>query len=452
MYCGYFGTEPYFVLKVEDMSLMKEIDTGTWNIYVDDFPIVEYGDVSNYFDLDYDHVTNILRIEPDYYYEDDYDNFLEHLACGDHILRVGVKNIQGAYHEEAFDFTIDCAPPDVVFENSYVGKNPTIRFYVTDDLSGVDTSSIHVDVIAVGTNDTDPYNPDQEEYFLFLQTFFPEQITIQEDGLVEIPTVYDLEHKRAIIVVLYDGHRSCQGDPFSEEYYGDYGNIVWANYYSDHHGIHDCVGNVQTPVVQLLTIDNMAPTIWVVGEDPGNPYTTLPGGCVQIQVLDDGQGVSDIMIYENGDPEPIEPVDPGVFEEGHYFFNPTTGMINYCPTPGAKVEIVVSDDAGNTVSRLFGSGDPTQIADATVTYNPWDPSEFSTQMISIDFTGDAWLKIYDFGGDLVKALYTNNGTFTWNGMTEDGTRVADGVYIGHITATSASGTVSTVVKIAIVEK
>jgi hypothetical protein len=157
MYCGYFGPEPYFVLKVEDMSLMKEIDTGTWNIYVDDFPIVEYGDVSDYFDLDYDNVTNLLRIEPDYYYEDDYDNFLEHLACGDHVLRVGVKNIQGAYHEEAFDFTIDCAPPDVVFENSYVGKNPTIRFYVTDDLSGVDTSSIHVDVIAVGPNDTDPY-------------------------------------------------------------------------------------------------------------------------------------------------------------------------------------------------------------------------------------------------------------------------------------------------------
>jgi flagellar hook assembly protein FlgD len=127
-------------------------------------------------------------------------------------------------------------------------------------------------------------------------------------------------------------------------------------------------------------------------------------------------------------------------------------MINYCPTPGAKIEITVTDNAGNTVSRLFGTGDPTQIANATVTYNPWDPSEFSTQMISIDFTGDAWLKIYDFGGDLVKALHTTNGTFSWNGMTEDGTRVADGVYIGHITVDTDAGTYSTVVKLAIVEK
>jgi len=266
--------------------------------------------------------------------------------------------------------------------------------------------------------------------------------------VVTIPTTFELEDERAIVVIIYDGTKTNSwqyGDPV---YYDG-----WDEYYAPDHGVPDCVGNNQTPIVQILAIDVDAPTIWVVGYDePGNLITALPGGCVEIQVLDDGYGFddSDIMIYEDG--FPIDRVAPGEVEEGKYSFNSTTGMINYCPTPGARIEITVTDNAGNTVSRLFGTGDPTQIANATVTYNPWDPSEFSTQMISIDFTGDAWLKIYDFGGDLVMALHTTNGTFSWNGMTEDGTRAADGVYFGHITVDTDAGTYSTVVKIAIVEK
>jgi hypothetical protein len=446
-YCGdyYFSQYPTFILRVEDQ--FSDISFSDVGVKVDNMPIREGGSTADGFYITYDDVTNLLEV-----YWADWDEYewewWSPLACGDHTLKVWAKNNQGNYAEMLYDFTVDCTPPEIVFENTYVGKNPTIQFTITDDESGVSSDDIYVDVIAVQTTDTNVYNPNQYENLFFLQTFFPGQIEIDEEGVVTIPTTFELEDERAIVVIIYDGIKTNSyqyGDPV------DYHD--WSEYYAPDHGVPDCVGNNQTPIVQILAIDVDAPTIWVVGYDePGDLIDALPGGCVEIQVMDDGYGFddNDVMIYEDG--LPIDRVAPGEVEEGEYSFNSTTGMINYCPTPGAKIEITVTDNAGNTVSRLFGTGDPTQIAQATVTYNPWDPSEFSTQTISIDFTGDAWLKIYDFGGDLVKALHTTNGMFSWNGMTEDGTRVADGVYIGHITVDTDAGTYSTVVKIAIVEK
>jgi len=460
-HCGYYDPMPTFKLKVKDMSINNsDIDPSTFQMWVDGSPIVEDGEPGEWYWYDYDHVTNNLWIwwygwYYDEYYYDSALVYSDPLDCGDHAFKIGVKNMQGQYAEEEFTFSVDCAPPDVVFDNYYVGKNPTIRFYVTDEMSGVDTSSIHVDVISVGSNDTDPYNPDQDEYFRFVQTFFPEQITIQEDGLVELPTVYDLEHKRAIIVIIYDGVRTGIGDPFGDDDYydGGYGNINWDDYYSDHHGIHDCVGNVQTPVVQLLTIDNMAPTLWVVGYDkPGDMIDALPGGCVEIQIMDDGGGFDEdgIMIYEDG--EEIDEGTLGELEEGEYAFDEDRNIIEYCPTPGARIEVVVIDNSGNVATRRFGTGDPTQIFNAIVDYNPWDPGMHASNRITIDFTGPATLSIYDFGGDLVKTMRETDGVFEWNGMTEDGTRVADGIYFGHIKVDTSSGSYFTVVKIAIVEK
>jgi hypothetical protein len=373
------------------------------------------------------------------------------LTCDDHVFKIGIKNMQGNYAEQTFDFSVDCTPPQIVFENGYVGKNPTIEFWVTDDESGVDTSSIHVDVIAIETNDTDPNNPNQDENLFFLQTFFPEQITIGEDGHVVIPTTFELEDERAIVVVIYDGYKTTSsnyGDPVGWDY-----NDGWDEYYLDSHGIYDCVGNHQTPVVQILAIDIDPPTITVVGFDtPGNQVAVLPGTCpVQIKVEDDGQGFesSDITIYEDG--LPIEQVAPIDVETGYYSFTEETGMIEYCPTPGARIEIVVTDGAGNTISRSFGAGDPNGIVDATLSWNPWNPND-GLLTISYDFTGPAMVKIYDFAGDLVKTLTSETGSVMWNGATEDGTRVADGVYFGHIMVETTSGNFSTVVKIAIVEE
>ena len=92
------------------------------------------------------------------------------------------------------------------------------------------------------------------------------------------------------------------------------------------------------------------------------------------------------------------------------------------------------------------------IVDASLTYNPWDPTDDGLLTISYDFTGSSEVKIYDFAGDLVWSRMSGNGSVTWNGSTMDGTRVAKGVYFAHIIANASEGTYSTVVKIAIVDK
>jgi hypothetical protein len=448
--CGYYDIYPSLRLKVYDKTINNsEMDMDELQVWIDGSPIIEDGNEADYIDWDYDFVSNDLWIYWDTYYEDTAWN---PLGCGDHVFKIGVKNDQGQYAEGTFDFSVDCTPPQIVFENGYVGKNPTIEFYVTDDESGVDTSSIHVDVIAIQTNNTNPDDPHQDEMNYFLQTFFPEQITIGEDGFVQIPTTFELEDERAIAVVIYDGYKTTSenyGDPVE---WGSYGG--WDEYYTDEHGIEDCVGNNQTPVVQILAIDIDPPTITVVGFDtPGNPVAVLPGTCpILIKIEDDGEGFEfeDIEIFEDG--VQIEPADdPDDIDVGEYFFIETTGMLNYCPTPGARIEIVVTDGAGNTVSRNFGAGDPTGIVDATLSWNPWNPND-GLLTISYDFTGPATVKIYDFGGDLVKTLSSETGSVMWNGATEDGTFVADGVYFGHIMVETTSGNYSTVVKIAIIEE
>ena len=460
-WCGYYDPWPTLKLQVWDQTINNsDIDEDTWQMWVDGIPIVEDGESGDAITYDYDPITNILYVSSygwwwweDYFDEDSSWSYADALDCGTHTFKIGVKNMQGQYSEKSFDFDVDCEAPHVVFENSYVSKNPTIQFYVTDDLSGVDESSIHVDVVAIQSNNTNADDPHQDETLFFLQTFFPEQITIGEEGLVTIPTTYDLEDERAIVVVIYDGYKTTSesyGDPVDWGY--DNG---WSEYYTDSHGIYDCVGNNTTPVVQILTIDVEAPTIWVVGYDtPGSEVLALPGICpVQIQVQDDGDGfeANDLTIFEDG--EAIERVAPDEVEEGTYSFNTTTGMVSYCPTPGAKVEITVTDGAGNTATRFFGSGDPGTIVDASLNMNPWDPAVDGPLTIDFGYTGPATVKIYDFAGDLVWASNpVTNGTVMWYGGTQDGTMVADGVYFGYVEVTTDGGVVSTVVKIAVVEK
>ncbi len=453
MFCGYFPTLPTFKLKVTDN--FSGIHTGTWHIKVDDMYVARHGSVSDHFTLDFDEVTDMLTV---YWYgddgpvygtngDDDYGYF-DPLACGAHTLTVGVKNNQGSYTEETFDIMVDCDAPTVVFENGYVGKNPTIRFWVTDDMSGVDTSQLHVDVVAIQTSDTNVFNPNQYEQLFFLQTFFPEQISIGEEGLVELTTTYELEDERAIAVIIYDGTRNQDYN-----YADPVGADDWDEYYEDDHGVFDCVGNGTTPVVQILAIDVEPPVITVVGEDPNDQQLSLTGGCHDLRVVDDGQGfdVTDLVIYEDG--TPITRVAPGEVTEGTYSFNETTGIIHYCVTPGTgKVEITVTDNAGNTVIRTFGLGDPTNIVDATLNVNPWDPRVDGLLTIDYGFTGQATVKIYDFGGDLVRTMSSSSGTVAWNGTTEDGTTVAAGVYFGHIMVETTAGNYSTTVKIAVIER
>jgi hypothetical protein len=446
--CGYYDIYPVITARVQDY--FSGIDDDI-TVLVDGEPIILEGDRGNGYDYDYDDVTGLLYISWfDLGHYGEYDYYAEPLTCGPHNLKLIVWNNQAQVDTATFNFTVDCVAPTVVFENSYVSKNPTITFNVTDDLSGVDPSTIFVDVVAIQSDDTSSANPQQDEHLFFLQTFYPDQLTIDENGDVTITTTFELEDERAIAVIIYDGVRN--GDvPVGDDYYYGYG---WDEYYGATHGVHDFVGNSTDPAVQILAIDYDAPDITVLNSG-GVPADYLPGVCpVQLQVRDDGSGIAatgGIRITEND--ELLTAVAVGeVDEEGEYSYDPVTGVIEYCPSSGVVTNMVVTDEVGNQTTRTFRPFNPESIVDATVNFNPWDPAKDGPITIDYNFAGQTAVKIYDFAGDLVKSMTSEVGYATWNGRTEDGTMVADGVYFAHIVAETTAGSYSTVVKIAIVEK
>jgi hypothetical protein len=331
-----------------------------------------------------------------------------------------------------------------VFDNSYVSKNPTITFTIDDgNGAGVDWDNVFVDVVAISTSNADPLNPNQNEYLFFLGTFFPGQVDYYRDGnTVTITTHYELENKRAIGVAIYDGVRV--GDEYDYVYYSE-----WGYFYSEYHGIWDCVDNMAPPWFQILAVDYNGPSIFAPGEDENHTVDALPRTCpVMIQVGDDGSGISSVEVREDG--VAIEEVT-GDLEAGQYSFDEETGYISYCPSSGVQTTIVAYDDAGNKSVRTwsaFGPGDYTDAGEAYNHPNPFDPSADGYTTIVTGFNGNGiTIKIYDFGGELVRSLPA--GQTTWNGRTDDGEVVANGVYFAYIE--TADGNHKTV-KIAVIEK
>jgi hypothetical protein len=335
----------------------------------------------------------------------------------------------------------------VVFDNYYVSKNPTITFTITDDLAGVDWDHVFVDVVAYESNNINPENPNQDENLFFYGTFFPGQVGYyanQETGEVTITTTYDLEHKRGIMVAIYDGTRTDNssyysfGDPV---YYGE-----WDEFYLPGHGVWDCVGNVTDPWFQVLTIDQGGPTVYAPGEDENTELDYLPTECCNIWIEDDGSGFDDdnIMIYEDGEL---------VTGEDAWSYDPETGYLHYCPTPGAEVMLVVTDDVGNSTTRTWmavGEGGTVDLGDAIAWPNPFDPGAGECATIESNFAGDVTVTIYDFAGEQVVSGPANSeGNYRWCGYTSDGEMVANGVYFAYCKAADGH---HKVVKIAVISE
>jgi hypothetical protein len=261
-YCnGYVGphhyySQPKFVWRVVDWY--SEIDPDMFEVKLDGHYIHKFGSDSDLWTTSWDAISQELRIYP---YSGDYESdpeFASDLDCGDHTLYIAAKNNQANFASMTWDFAVDCTPPTVVFDNYYTSKNPIISFTVTDDLAGVDWGHVFVDVVAFESNDVDLQNPNQDENLFFLGTFFPGQVEYYADaatGEVTITTTYDLEHKRGIMVAIYDGTRSY----YDEDYWAAGDPVTlgdWSEFYLHGHGVMDCVGNSGDPWFQVLTIDN----------------------------------------------------------------------------------------------------------------------------------------------------------------------------------------------------
>ncbi|MCX6832512.1 MAG: Ig-like domain-containing protein [candidate division Zixibacteria bacterium] len=419
---------------------------------------------ARHWDIDYDDVSAVVSVQ----YRQPHDGVLDDplpLACGSHTIWIGARTTQFSLQYLNDPFVVDCTKPVVIFPNKYVGKDPTIQFTITDDLSGVEWDSVYADVFFVTKSDSanyyGDYYGDGKEIIAFIQSFFPDQIKNYLSGnTVTITTSYNLENVRAMIVVVYNGHRRTDEDP--NNWGIDPANYNFDEYYMVDGGAPDCVDNNATPHVQYFTVDSKSPTII------RNSTTTV---CPMVfTITDDGSGVSDtgIVIRENGTVLPASAQQTSasaVNSGGKWFFAPSVGggLLYYCPTPGAMAEITITDGNGNKTVILVSPETPLGEGDVVgeAGPNPFDPKvdESTNIRVTLNVSARVTVKIYDMGGDLVTTLRSdalmNAGSTLvgWNGTTEGGRTVANGVYLAHIEVTGVGGgNASTVVKIAVVEK
>jgi hypothetical protein len=392
-------------------------------------------------------------------------NYYSALDCGAHIISITARDEQGRAMSLLDTIQVDCTKPVVTFPNRYVGKDPTIQFRITDDLAGVCWDQVHVDVFFVTKDTSDYYDNYAQERVSFIQTFFPDQIKNYLNpatGTVTITTSYNLENVRGMIVVIYDGHRRTEYDDYQDWGIDPGAYDQFDEYYYTDGGAPDCVGNYATPHVQYFTVDSKSPGI------VRNSTTTV---CPMVfTITDDGSGVGDsgIVIRENGTILPASAQQTSasdVNSGGKWFFAPSVGggLLYYCPTPGAIAEITVTDGNGNKTVFLISPESPLGEGDVVgeAGPNPFDPKvdESTNIRVTLNVSAYVTVKIYDMGGDLVTTLRSNTRmeagpTYVgWNGTTEGGTTVANGVYLAHIEVTGVGGgNASAVVKIAVVEK
>jgi hypothetical protein len=229
-------------------------------------------------------------------YHTDYDcYYMPPLDCGDHVVTIYAKDTQLRDYCITDEFIVDCDEPDVDFANGYVSKNPEFTFSITDLGSGVEWDEVYVDIFFISKYDTTAGGSDyggHKERVVFMQTFFPDQVKdyMIDANTAHITTTYELDDERAILVAIYNGERFCnciegQGvDP------SDYVN--YEEFYYNHGGVFDCVGNHASPHLQILAVDYDAPSI---------VKTTPDGSCPEIfTVREDGSGMTSLMIFENG--------------------------------------------------------------------------------------------------------------------------------------------------------
>ncbi len=415
------------------------------------------------------HMDPEWLISDDGDYPSDYDDEWDHyymppLACGDHVVTISAKSDQLRDYCITDEFMVDCEEPDVDFANGYVSKNPEFTFSITDDGSGVDWDEVYVDIFFITKYDTTAGgndNTSHKERVMFMQTFYPDQVKAYmiSANTATITTTYELDDERAILVAIYNGERHCnciegQGvDPSSYDNYDEF--------YYNHGGVYDCVGNYTSPHLQILAVDYDAPSI---------VKTTPDGSCPEIfTVAEDGSGMTSLVIYENGqllstEASSVSDVD----ESGEYYLHRSSGeaaTLYYCPSDDTDYEVHLTDNVGNV--RVYNYS--TQVRDhgtladdgidAYSMPNPYERGNHTGGIkIMFDLVEDAWVKVkvYDLAGDLVATLYDGNKApgeqyVTWNGLTENGIEVATGVYLVHVEAAAGNSAASDVVKVAIIQ-
>ncbi len=227
----------------------------------------------------------------------------------------------------------DCEAPVVTFLPGYVRcDNVTISFTVTDAGTGVDWSTLSLDLY----------------YSNYVLTFTPDQIDSVKSGDTVTVTVtgddalyLQLSNNATLYAVVY-----------SEKNYGT----------SYTKGPQDLAGNYYTSTnyfKQAYYADCTAPSIsWKNSSDPCDRP-------IKLEITDSKSGVAEVHVYEDG----VE------YDEA-LFYNSTTQLWEYTPAAGIhELDVMATDVAGNSNTETYKVKDDCQgpavsFASGYVTKNP----------------------------------------------------------------------------------
>ena len=212
-------------------------------------------------------------------------------------------------------------------------------------------------------------------------------------------------------------------------------------------GILDWAGNTGSKYVeQRFIVDMSAPSCQII-----SPATTVtPEGNLDIYVVivDDGAGIDDGDITVTvTDPEgaPVEIEDLTIVDgvvRGH-----VTGPLlrgEYTVTTRA------TDRLGNECVTTRTARAENAVLAMTQSYaapNPFNPADSNAKItFDVSKSAEVTVRIYDFGGNYVTTLASRQAveagvtTVEWGGEAADGTDLANGTYIAHVSVTDGART------------
>jgi hypothetical protein len=213
------------------------------------------------------------------------------------------------------------------------------------------------------------------------------------------------------------------------------------------HGVLDWAGNTGSEYVEQRFIVDMSPPSCQIL----SPATTVtPEGNLDIYVVivDDGAGIDDGDITVTvTDPEG-EPV--GIEE-----MTVVDGVVHgHVTGPLIRGEYIVTvsatDKLGNECVTTRTAKAENAILAMTQSYaapNPFNPANSNARItFDVSKSAEVTVRIYDFGGNYVTTLASRQaveaGTteLAWGGEAADGTDLANGTYIAHVSVTDGART------------
>jgi hypothetical protein len=452
---------PYFDFLFRNILPVHIFDSSiTFGLYSDQLPedsliIYHGGEVidSLMLTVTYDSIEQRLRV--------DWPDSGKKIHSGKYWLKVsGSYSVSPwSFRNTAIDtFTvfIDTLPPYLNVQSfEYVNPIPWFYFKSEDNISGIglNTDSVFIDLYKV-TN----FGDGSLEQRHYLKRLGPSDMDLNYENVI-VNTGVQLQDGQALDAWIFNG------EPFDSNLY-----ITRAIPYPDSLGIMDWFYNHTSPVIKRFYVDGMPPHIRM---SPNSTHQTLifeisdtsstlkfesiSSSIIDTTVLCSGVNTGSAKLYEN-----FQIVSPDSTK-----YSSSTGVYTIYYSPSSEnvwLMLDVADKVGNKSNfKNYYEDDQLSLVNPHNYPNPFSPvSPIVDQRRTIIDPGltrttdmEISISIYDLAGHYVatvEPVQTSDKIIGyWDGKNEDGTLVANGVYLCYIQVrdTAKNKSLSEVIKIAV---